>query len=169
MRADDGRERSGAAPSSPAPSRSALTLLGFYTLAVLWLTLGPVPWAQASLADNPLGILNPEAWADRSTWLSGRGIEPLANVLLFIPFGYAAARLGRSRLLLLAPFVLTLAIELAQIVLPDRASDPRDLVANAIGAGIGIVLARARRSVPRPLEPAPRPDAVEEIGAAPAR
>lgn len=154
----------------PGPSPRALALITVYAFAVLWITLGPVPWAQASLADNPLGILNPDAWTDRATWFSGRGIEPLANVLLFIPFGFAAARLGQSRLLLLAPFALTLAIELTQIVLPDRASDPRDLVTNAVGACIGIVLARAApRAWPEADPGAPEHSAIEKVGTAPAR
>ncbi len=124
-----------------------------YLAAVLWITLGPVPWAQESLAENPLGILNPEAWTARSTWLGGRPLEFLMNVAMFVPLGALAAAVGRSRALLAAPFALTVGIELVQIALPDRASDPRDLVANALGAVIGIVIARAwlaRRDADRP-------------------
>ncbi|MBX9718279.1 MAG: VanZ family protein [Microbacteriaceae bacterium] len=115
-----------------------------YVVAVLLATLAPLPWAQSALADNSWGILNPSAWTAGETWVSGRYIEIIFNIALFVPIGYFAATLGRSRVVLLAPFALTTAIELAQLVLPDRASDPRDLVANSVGAVIGMVIAARR-------------------------
>jgi hypothetical protein len=42
---------------------------------------------------------------------------------------------------LIAALALTIAIELAQIPMPDRISDPRDLLANTAGAAIGMVIA----------------------------
>jgi glycopeptide antibiotics resistance protein len=41
----------------------------------------------------------------------------------------------------LAGVGLTFAIETAQLFLPDRVSDPRDLASNSIGALVGVVTA----------------------------
>lgn len=127
----------------PRPSIRVIAVI--YVVAVLVATLAPMPWAQSSLADTSWGILNPSAWTARESWVGGRPLEILFNIALFIPIGYFVAALFRSRVLLLAPFALTVAIELTQILLPDRASDPRDLVANSVGAVVGMVIAVRRR------------------------
>lgn len=76
--------------------------------------------------------------------LSVERVEFLANIGLFVPVGVFMMLLFGSRLWWLAvagSVALTAAIETAQRSIPGRVSDPRDLVANSAGAGVGIVVA----------------------------
>lgn len=75
--------------------------------------------------------------------------EFVANVAMFVPFGLLvplAVGSLRARvcvLTLAAGFVLSLMIEVAQLAIPGRVSDPRDLVANTLGASLGVILLTA--------------------------
>ncbi|WJL94252.1 VanZ family protein [Microbacterium sp. ET2] len=137
-------------PASPAVRRTVSTvvfLLGaLYTSLVLWVTLRPLPWATEG-SEAPWGILNPAAWTDEAAWTDGRSLEILLNVLMFVPIGVATGLLLRGVLALALPLLLTLGIELAQIPL-DRISHPRDLVANGLGAIVGVALAAVIRRHP---------------------
>lgn len=157
------------APSGPAPDRWAAALerlrgarrltvvLGLlYTSAVLWVTLRPTPWATDG-DEERLGILNSAAWSDPGSWIEGRPLEIALNVAMFLPIGVITAVLLRGSARLLVPLALTLTIELLQIPL-DRISHPRDLVANALGAVLGVALAamaerRAGRDTSRRMSP----------------
>lgn len=72
--------------------------------------------------------------------------EFLANVAMFLPLGVllplAAGSQKRTTLLLTiaAGFALSLTIELAQLLIPGRVSDTRDLVSNTLGAALGVLL-----------------------------
>lgn len=72
-------------------------------------------------------------------------LEASANVALFIPLGFVAARILSPRrwwVALLLCSVLSGAGELAQeLFLPDRIGNTRDVVLNSAGALIGVVLA----------------------------
>ncbi len=117
--------------------------LGAASLAlVLAATLLPIPWAIDG-AQQERGILDPAAWTDRSAWTEGRPLEVLANVIMFLPLGLVSGLLLRGPLRALAPIALTAGIELAQIPLDDRISHPRDLIANAAGAALGLLIAAA--------------------------
>lgn len=75
--------------------------------------------------------------------LSVERVEFLANIGLFVPVGMFVLLLVGSRLWWLAvagSVALTSAIETAQRSIPGRVPDPRDVVANTIGAVIGVVL-----------------------------
>lgn len=129
--------------------------LGFaaalYLALVLWATLGPVPWRTAT-NEAAGGILNPASWTSAATWSTGYFAEIAFNVAMFVPLGVLAALLLPRRawpLAVLAGVAATTAIELAQLPMPDRVSDPRDLVANSAGALIGVVLVLAARRVRR--------------------
>lgn len=115
-----------------------------YTALVLLLTIGPVRQRfVGSEADR--GVLDWRSWFELTTWREGTTSEFVANVLLFVPWGaLAVLALGARRWMLAAAGAgaLTLAIEIAQIPLA-RISDPRDLVANAVGALLGIALGAA--------------------------
>ncbi len=125
------------------PARTTIAALGaLYTGAVLWVTLRPLPWATEG-NQEAYGILNPQSWIGWSTWTEGSPLEIVANILMFLPIGLASGLLFRGLLGVILPVVLTLAIELAQIPLADRISHPRDLVANAIGAILGLLIATA--------------------------
>jgi hypothetical protein len=66
------------------------------------------------------------------------------NLLGFLPLGLVIAwQRGRSAVLvaLAAGLVLSLSVELAQVLIPGRHSSAFDLISNTLGAGLGAVLA----------------------------
>jgi glycopeptide antibiotics resistance protein len=105
---------------------------------VLLVTLAPMPWVTRG-SQSELGVLSPATWLDPLTWTTGSPRELVLNVLLFLPVGLLASRYGLRRGVL-APLLLTAAIEIVQIPMGGRMSDPRDLVANATGGAIGATL-----------------------------
>ena len=107
---------------------------------VLAVTLLPAPWPP-NAAEAPFGVLNPSTWTAVATWRDGTMFEFIANVAMFVPIGLIAARYLRGWMRILGPIALTVGIEIVQIPLADRISDPRDLIANTIGALIGLGLA----------------------------
>lgn len=143
------------------PSRAAAVLLFAYAGLVLWATLGLVP--RAGLGNqSPNGVLDWRLWLEPSTWTTGLQTELVLNVIMFVPLGalLAFALRGASfvvPVMMAAGF--SLAIELAQIPMSDRISDPRDLVANTAGALIGVVAARTIDAVVRLTTTALRPRA----------
>ena len=94
-------------------------------------------------------------------WLGSHGFpltysatEFLANIVLFVPFGLLVGLLTRLRpgTVVGLGLATSVAIELAQLLfLPERVADVRDLVANTLGAAVGVGLllaARTRRREP---------------------
>lgn len=120
-----------------------LVLLG-YTGLILWVTIGPAPWAVHGYQLSG-GILNPSTWLNPDTWSSGYMWEWGINLLLFLPFGALFAALLPKRrwgFTILISALFGLVIEITQISSVDRVSDPRDLVLNTLGATVGVVLVR---------------------------
>jgi VanZ family protein len=87
-------------------------------------------------------------------WASYPWVEFAANVALFVPLGIlwvAAARAPRFRRIAtataLAAAISIGAEALQQLVVPDRTTDPRDVIANVSGAALGAlaVVSVARR------------------------
>lgn len=123
------------------PVLSLLTVA--YLVVVGWITLGPQPLdaGQESMIFRIVAVLQrvePLAWVRYST------IEFAANVLMFVPIGlFLLLLLGRRRWLVavVAGALLSGAIEFAQLFLPARVSDPRDLLANSVGALLGVLVA----------------------------
>ena len=79
-----------------------------------------------------------------TTWVTESGLELVANVVLFVPFGLLGVPLvGRRRWwwVVVGGVLLTCAIETAQLGIPGRVSDVRDLVANTTGAIVGTAAA----------------------------
>lgn len=76
------------------------------------------------------------------SWFGTGWIEFIANIVLFIPLGFLLTLLFR-RPWLGASLALTLsvAVELAQLLLPGRFASPRDVLANALGAALGALIA----------------------------
>ena len=111
-----------------------------YLALVGYATFGTVPW-QTAPNEGTRGVLSPRTWLDPDTWAFGSDLEFAANVVLFIPVGallcLALPRLA-APLVALAAVAIAAAIEIGQIPL-ERVSDPRDLVANAAGAAIGVL------------------------------
>jgi glycopeptide antibiotics resistance protein len=118
--------------------------LGYLAL-VAWATLGPVSW-HAIGYEAQYGVLTPSIWFDRSTWSIGSLFEFAANIAMFVPIGVLFAVIAGPRRwgwALVAAGAVSLAVELAQIPIADRISDPRDLLANTGGAAIGIAIVGA--------------------------
>ena len=110
-----------------------------YVLLVLAVTLLPAPW-PSDVTESPGGVLNLANWFAEETWSRGFNRDFMLNVLMFVPIGIIAGRYVRPWWLrILAPIALTFAIEVIQLPLPDRISDPRDIVANTLGAIVGIL------------------------------
>jgi glycopeptide antibiotics resistance protein len=112
-----------------------------YLAAVGWITLGPQPTGlvHASGILQILGLLQEHPSLD---WIRYSDIEFAANVAMFGPIGlFLLLLLGRSRwwMALLAGPLLSLGIETAQLFIPGRVPDVRDLVSNSLGAVLGVV------------------------------
>src|SRR5690554_3704091 len=124
-----------------------------YLVLLGWLTLGPQP-----LDSNGRGLLHRLirfiSGDNTLDWITFALVEFTANIILFIPVGVLfTLMLGWRRwwLALILGVALTVSIEVAQLVLPDRVTDPRDVVSNSIGSTIGVAIVlvftavRARR------------------------
>lgn len=83
-------------------------------------------------------LLNPAAYHDISS------PDVLANVLLYMPFGFLCALQRRWRVIvpcLLLALVISLCLETAQMFLPGRVSSLLDTALNVFGTGVGAVAA----------------------------
>lgn len=113
-----------------------------YLALVGWLTLSPVSGSdQFSLLWRLADFFE----RHRATeWITFNHIEFAANVAMFVPIGlFFVLLLGRRQwwLAIALGVLLTVGIELAQQNIANRVSDPRDLVANSLGAILGTLLA----------------------------
>lgn len=78
----------------------------------------------------------------------------LVNLLLYVPLGFALASAGVSmRRIVLVAVGLSAGTELLQLLVPGRAPTLRDVLANALGGGLGAML---QVQLPLLLRPAPR-------------
>jgi glycopeptide antibiotics resistance protein len=125
------------------PVLSIVTLL--YLGAVGFITLGPQPpvGGKNGIVMVVLRIL----WEHPATgWVTYNGVEFAANVAMFAPIGlFFLLLLGRRGWLLaiLLPFLMTVGIETAQLWIPGRVSDIRDVISNTTGAIIGVLVGLA--------------------------
>lgn len=119
-------------PLLAAVTTAYLTLVG-------WITLGPQPLdgdGQALLAR----IVDALAAIPLLARLDVPTVEFAANVAMFAPVGLLLVLLlgwRRWWLAVLVGLALTCTIESAQQFLPTRVPDPRDLLANGLGAALG--------------------------------
>ncbi len=118
-------------------------LTGGYLAFVGWLTLTPNvdTDVQISLLFRALDALHRRGYL---LSIDGNELEFLANIALFVPVGMFLLLLFGTRLWWLAitaSFAMTGFIEFAQRSIPGRVPDPRDLVANGLGAVIGVLIA----------------------------
>ena len=123
------------------PVLTALTVL--YLGAVAWVTLGPQPVGLVKAG----GIFQLLALFQRHTataWITYPTVEFTANVAMFVPIGVLFLLLvGRRRWWAAVAFgmLLSASIEIAQLFVPGRVTDVRDLVSNSIGAFLGVLVA----------------------------
>lgn len=114
-----------------------------YLGVVAWVTLGPQPLdnqAQGVLF-RALRVLGRHTSTD---WITYSRVEFSANIAMFVPIGvFLLLLLGRRQwwLAIVLGFLMTVSIELAQLYIPGRVSDVRDVISNTTGATIGVLLA----------------------------
>lgn len=144
------QHRRGSEPGEPGDTGSMLhrhpllaLLTGGYLAFVAWLTLTPQAYASEHIAI----IYRVLAAVHRQGYLlsiDDSRLEFLANIALFVPVGMFLMLLFGSRLwwvALIASFAMTTAIEVAQRSIPGRVPDERDLLANGLGAVVGVLVA----------------------------
>lgn len=120
---------------------AARILLPLYLAVVGWVTLAPVPW-RTRTNETEFGVLGVRTWLDPSTWQNGSIWEFGANVVMFVPVGILirmAWPRAHGALVIVGAVAIAGAIEVLQLPI-DRVSDPRDLVANTLGALAGIAV-----------------------------
>lgn len=117
--------------------RLVLAALGAYVGLVLVVVVAPVSYADVvhaidSVLRDGLGV----------AWFGSGWIEFAANILLFVPLGLLLTLLvDRVWIGVAVCVAASVAVELAQFLLPSRQASPRDVIANAIGAGVGAAIA----------------------------
>jgi len=120
----------------------ALFTIG-YLAVVAWVTLGPQP-LDAGGSRALFRLLRFFGNHDATQWITYDRVQFLANVAMFVPIGLLFLLVLGRRLwwLAIAGGVLaTVIIELSQRGIPGRVSDPNDVLANSVGAVIGVLAA----------------------------
>jgi len=136
-------------------SHPGLTLLARVLLIPYLITLALIVWLPAPEASSVTGVVFEIArLVSDATGVSLEAsyavFEFAANIALFVPFGLLLAaswpQLSPWAIVLLG-FATSATIELVQILLPSRYPTVSDVIANTLGAAIGVGLTRAWRSV----------------------
>jgi len=140
------------------PVLFALTLA--YLGVVGWVTLGPQP-LDAGGSRILYRLLHFFGNHQLTSWITYDRVEFTANIAMFVPIGLLFVLvLGRGRwwLAMLIGIALTVTIELSQLGIPGRVSDPRDVLSNSLGAMLGVIIAllvtiprRGSRPTTRPI------------------
>jgi VanZ family protein len=112
-----------------------------YVAVIAALTLGPQPTngTTKDLARIVVGIVDRHLYSE----FRYHDLEFLANVAMFAPLGLLLILLlGRRRwwVVVLLGLIATCSIEAAQLFIPSRVPDTRDLIANSIGAVAGLLV-----------------------------
>lgn len=120
---------------SRRPARSRWALPAVIAAILLLASLVPLPDGQMAPTVVPLGI---------TTWLHLMGYAALAASLLgaFQPAEAPGTTPQNTLLAVTAAMALGTGIEVAQIAVPGRAFAVTDLLANAVGVAVGVVLRR---------------------------
>lgn len=119
-----------------------------------WRALAGGLVALILLATLRPGSLAPESWIHGCVLCGPYGLaDILRNLLLFLPLGLVLPRaLGSVRAALMTMFLLTLGIEVAQLIIPGRDSNPTDVLFNTLGGAVGIAFGFGHRLWLRPGE-----------------
>jgi glycopeptide antibiotics resistance protein len=133
-------------------------VLAMSLVVILWVTLTPGQGtADVQLVPfvDLVDALNPPIDAGLLFGAAG-------NIVLFFPLGVALSLRGYSgRKAAFCGFLLSAAVETAQLFLPGRTTATEDVILNTTGAFLGWIVvsmvsgARARRAAPGPVEPGP--------------
>ncbi|WP_417563747.1 VanZ family protein [Microbacterium sp.] len=123
--------------SPPWYRRAGLIGLGCYVLIAGLILLAPVSYGGIIhvLAAGLRSVPGIPAFGDG--W-----VEFVANIVLFVPMGFFLTLLFRHPLFgAVIGIAASAAVEIAQIVIPDRTPTVRDILSNSIGAAVGALLA----------------------------
>jgi glycopeptide antibiotics resistance protein len=123
-----------------------------YLAVIAGLTLGPQPTNGVTQRISLLIVADVDRFV--ASGFTYADLEFCSNIALFAPIGLLLVLLfGRRRwwVAVLVCVAMTVFIESAQAFIPSRVSDPRDLLANSIGALMGVLIAlpfagRSRRA-----------------------
>lgn len=133
---------------------AAIYLFIFYLLGLVTFTLLPLPDDFAVYCverDRPVQLVPFGMLLDILSFDAGDVLQVVLNVVVFVPLGVFAKRLLRlsNRQALLLGLVLSLLIEVTQgtalwgaVPCRYRVADVDDLIANTLGAWLGILMAR---------------------------
>lgn len=116
---------------------AGVALLTLAPWAIVHPLRGRVMWLLQDLAEPVL------------TWLPG-GPDQVLNTLLFIPVGATLALLLPRRAWpvgIIAGFVLSALVEIAQEAIPGRVPDAGDVLWNTCGGAIGVIVVTLVRAV----------------------
>ena len=137
-------------PKSRAREWLGVSTLIVYGAIVLFAVFWPAPIDQGFSAsiDKVLDVMHRNGVPE---WFGYNKLEFSANVLMFVPLGFLAALLLPARVWWLALLIcpgLSIAIELTQATfLAARFATATDVVANTIGAVVGILVAVILRAI----------------------
>jgi len=124
-------------PNTPRRRRWVGVCLAVYVAAVMLVVLLPISYSDIVHAIA--------GWLDTALGVGGFGagwVEFIANILMFLPLGFLLALLFRRPWYGVAlALALSIGVELAQLVIPSRQPSLRDILANALGAAFGALLA----------------------------
>lgn len=143
-------QATGQPPRSRLRHALAMSVLAVYTAFILVVTLSPT---QLDISVQRLVFRFVEVLHRFGvpTWFDYGEVEFLANIVMFLPFGFMVALLFPVRAAWLSVFVSFLfstGIELFQReFLDERVFDLRDIVANTIGGLAGFIVAAFLRSL----------------------
>lgn len=114
-----------------------------------------VGWALLTAAALLLPVSDVTGWMPAVPWIrlaivfAGWGLDKLVHGVLFGVFAWLAAHSARSLAIrrpafavLLAASAYAVASEAAQLVVPGRQAELSDLLADLVGVGVGLLLAR---------------------------
>ena len=139
-----------APPRSMARTSIGGVLLASYVVVILLATLWPTPLDQGYSAaiQKVLDVVHRNGIPE---WFGYNKLEFSANVAMFVPLGFLAALLLPAKVWWLALLIcpgLSIAIELTQATfLAARFATATDVIANTIGAVVGILVAVILRSI----------------------
>lgn len=141
---------------TPPPPRSrfrlgfGLAVLGVYTLFILAVTLSPTQMDinYQNAVVRLIGVLHRNGVPE---WFGYGEIEFLANIAMFVPFGFLIAILLPQKLsgltVLVGPAFSAFVENFQREFLSERVASVYDVVANSAGAILGLVLAAILRGV----------------------
>ena len=128
-----------------------------YLGVVAWVTLGPQPLdaGGSRILYRALRFFGDH---HLTSWITYDRVEFTANIAMFVPIGLLFVLvLGRKRwwLAMLIGIALTVTIELSQLGIPGRVSDPRDVLSNSLGVVIALLVTIPRRGSRPTTRPVP--------------